>query len=293
MTARILDGTGIARRLRETLKNEGAALKVQRGITPGLAVVLVGNNPASEVYVRAKGVAYAEAGFLSWTHRLPSEASQGQVLDLIAALNADPEVHGILVQMPLPSGLDSEAILEAVAPTKDVDGFHPFNIGRLVTGRPGPVPCTPQGCLHLIKEALPEPNALRGLQAVVVGRSTIVGKPVAHLLLREDCTVTLAHSRTRDLPEVCARADVLIAAVGRPGLIRGTWIKPGAVVMDVGITRTTDAEGTSVLKGDVAFDEAVERAGALTPVPGGVGPMTIAYLLKNTLEAARNQGETR
>jgi methylenetetrahydrofolate dehydrogenase (NADP+)/methenyltetrahydrofolate cyclohydrolase len=248
--------------------------------------VLVGENPASQVYVRNKKRQTVEAGMRSFDHTLPTSATQDELLALVARLNADPAVDGILVQLPLPPHIDARRVIEAVDPDKDVDGFHPVNAGRLMTGAPGLVPCTPLGCLMLIRSVRPE---IAGLEAVVVGRSNIVGKPVAQLLLAESCTVTIAHSKTRDLPAVCRRADILVAAVGRPEMIRGDWVKPGATVIDVGINRVPNpaaGEGKTRLVGDVAFEEAKAVAGAITPVPGGVGPMTIACLLRNTLIAA-------
>ena len=284
MSARLIDGAAIAADLRARVATAVAGLSA-RGIVPGLAVVLVGEDPASRVYVRSKARRTAEAGMRSFDHALPAAIGESELLDLIARLNADPAVDGILVQLPLPAHIDAARVLEAVDPEKDVDGFHPVNAGRLPAGVPGLVPCTPLGCLMLIRSVQPE---LAGLDAVVVGRSNIVGKPMVQLLLRESCTVTVAHSRTRALPEVCRRADVLVAAVGRPGMVRGAWVKPGAVVIDVGINRVPDSagEGRTRLVGDVAFAEVREAAGALTPVPGGVGPMTIACLLRNTVEAA-------
>jgi methylenetetrahydrofolate dehydrogenase (NADP+)/methenyltetrahydrofolate cyclohydrolase len=252
---------------------------------PGLAVVLVGNNPASQVYVRNKSAAAEEAGMKSWTHRLPHEVSQAHLLGVIHDLNNDPEVHGVLVQMPLPQQIDTQQIIAAVDPAKDVDGFHPINAGKLSLGIPGFVPCTPQGCMILIRETV---GGLAGKKALVLGRSNIVGKPMAQLLLQADCTVTVAHSKTRDLPGECREADILVAAIGKPGFVKGDWIKPGAVVIDVGINRVPDPADPSKtrLAGDVDFTEAVKHAGAITPVPGGVGPMTIACLLGNTLQAA-------
>lgn len=245
-------------------------------------MVLVGEDPASQVYVRNKGKSTLEAGMRSFEHKLDAGASEAELLALVAKLNADANVDGILVQLPLPRHINADRVLQAIDPDKDVDGFHPINAGRLMTGQPALVPCTPSGCMLLLKEALP---SLSGLHAVVVGRSNIVGKPIAQLLLQADCTVTIAHSRTRDLQAVCRSADVLIAAVGRPEMIRGDWIKPGAVVIDVGINRIAAAEGKTRLVGDVATQEALPHALAITPVPGGVGPMTIACLLDNTLTA--------
>ena len=283
MTARIIDGKALARTLRLDVTTRVAALKAARGITPGLAVVLVGEDPASHLYVRNKGRQTLESGMASFEYKLPATTTQVEVLAIVAELNARAEVHGILVQLPLPPHINSEAVLRAIDPNKDVDGFHPVNVGRLAIGEPCLAPCTPTGAVLLAKTFAPK---LAGLEAVVIGRSTIVGKPVAQLLLREDCTVTIAHSRTRDLPAVVRRADLLIAAVGRPEMVRGEWLKPGVIVIDVGINRVAAADGKTRLLGDVAYQEALSVAGAITPVPGGVGPMTIACLLKNTLEAA-------
>jgi methylenetetrahydrofolate dehydrogenase (NADP+)/methenyltetrahydrofolate cyclohydrolase len=282
MSARILDGKSIAASLRGRLAGEVAALPAP----PGLAVVLVGEDPASAVYVRNKAIATREAGMRSIEHRLPAETSQADLLGLIARLNADPEIDGILVQLPLPRHVDAQAVIAAIDPAKDVDGFHVVNAGLLATGGAALVPCTPRGCMILLREA---GVALAGAEAVVVGRSNIVGKPVAHLLLAADCTVTVAHSRSRDLPAICRRADIVIAAVGRPEMLRGDWIRPGATVIDVGINRVATAGGGSRLVGDVAYAEVAAVAGAITPVPGGVGPMTIACLLDNTLIAARRR----
>ena len=286
MTASIIDGTAIAGRIRQEVADEVAALKAQYGLLPGLATVLVGENPASQAYVRSKGRACEEVGIFSTKPTLPGNATQSEVEELVRELNDDPNIDGILVQLPLPGHLDEEAILGAISLYKDVDGFHPVNIGRLVMKGREPlfVPCTPAGCIVLIDEAGTE---IAGADAVVVGRSNIVGIPVAGLLRNRDATVTVCHSRTRDLPEKCRRADILVAAIGRPQMIRGDWIKPGATVIDVGINRVDDptAPRGYRLVGDVAFAEAVEVAGAITPVPGGVGPMTIAMLLKNTLTA--------
>ena len=288
MTARIIDGKAFAAGIRERVAAGVAALQAERGITPGLAVVLVGEDPASQVYVRNKGVQTKAAGMASFEYRLPAEATEAELLALIDRLNADPAVHGILVQLPLPRHMDEARVINALDPAKDVDGFHVINVGRLATGQKAMVPCTPLGCLMMLRDAL---GSLSGRSAVVVGRSNIVGKPMAQLLLRDSCTVTIAHSRTQDLPAVCREAEILIAAVGRPGLIRGDWIRPGATVIDVGINRIDAGGGKTRLAGDVAFDEAVQVAGAITPVPGGVGPMTIACLLANTLTAcARANG---
>jgi methylenetetrahydrofolate dehydrogenase (NADP+) / methenyltetrahydrofolate cyclohydrolase len=285
VSARVIDGAAIAAGLRARVAETVAGLSEQ-GVTPGLAVVLAGENPASHVYVRNKARQTVEAGMRSFDHALPADVSEGALLDLIARLNDDPAVDGILVQLPLPPHIDTQNVIEAVDPAKDVDGFHPVNAGRLMTGVPGLVPCTPLGCLMLIRSVRPD---IAGLDAVVVGRSNIVGKPMAQLLLAASCTVTVAHSHTRDLPDVCRRADLLVAAVGQPEMIRGDWIRPGAVVIDVGINRVPNpaaGAGETRLVGDVAFAEAKGVAAALTPVPGGVGPMTIACLLRNTVEAA-------
>ena len=285
MGAQIIDGKAMAASVREAVAADVAALKRETGVTAGLAVVIVGDDPASHVYVRNKARSTVEVGMQSFEHRLPDTTTEAALLDLIARLNRDASVHGILVQLPLPGQIDSRRVIEAIDPDKDVDGFHPVNVGRLSAGERSLVPCTPSGCIILAKSVRAD---LKGVEAVVVGRSNIVGKPVAQLLLREDCTVTIAHSRTRDLPAVVRRADLVIAAVGRPEMVRGDWIKPGAIVIDVGINRIEGAGGKAKLVGDVAFDEAVKIAGAITPVPGGVGPMTIACLLQNTVIAARN-----
>jgi len=284
MTATIIDGKTIAAQLRGKIATDVAHLNAAHGIVPGIAVVLVGADPASEVYVRTKAKAVAEAGMRAIDKKLPATTSEAELLALIAALNADPAVHGILVQLPLPPQIDSHRIISAIDPGKDVDGFHPLNVGRLASGLPTLAPCTPLGCVMLAKSVRP---SLSGLEAVVIGRSNIVGKPVAQLLLMENATVTVAHSKTHDLPAVCRRADILVAAIGRPEMVRGDWIKPGAVVVDVGINRVPGEGGKFKIVGDVAFAEAVQVAGAVTPVPGGVGPMTIACLLLNTLRAAR------
>jgi len=278
MTASIIDGKAVAATLRSQVAEGVATFQEQTGRAPGLAVVLVGEDAASSVYVRSKGKATVAAGMVSVEHRLPADAEQATLMALVAELNADPAIDGILVQLPLPSQMDAQAVIAAIDPNKDVDGFHPANAGRLATGLPALVPCTPLGCLMLLKSVHP---SLSGLDAVVVGRSNIVGKPMAQLLLGESCTVTIAHSRTRDLPARLRAADIVVAAVGIPRMIRGDWIKPGATVIDVGINRTETG-----LVGDVDFAGAVAVAGAITPVPGGVGPMTIACLLRNTLEAA-------
>ena len=285
MSGTLIDGKAQAAALRARVAGEVRRLAA-RDVVPGLAVVLVGADPASEVYVRNKGRQTVEAGMRSFDHTLATDVSEAEVLALVGRLNADPQVDGILVQLPLPAQIDAQKVIEAIDPGKDVDGFHPMNAGRLVTGVDGLVPCTPLACLMLVHSLRPE---IAGLETVVVGRSNIVGKPVAQLLLAESCTVTVAHSRTRDLPAVCRRADILVAAVGRPEMIRGEWVKPGATVIDVGINRVPNpgaGEGKTRLVGDVAFEEAKEIAGAITPVPGGVGPMTIACLLRNTVVAA-------
>ncbi|MEA1072534.1 bifunctional methylenetetrahydrofolate dehydrogenase/methenyltetrahydrofolate cyclohydrolase FolD [Sphingomonas sp. LY160] len=286
MTARVIDGKAAALAVRKRVGNGVAAFRETVGRAPGLAVVLVGDDPASSVYVRSKGKATLEAGMESIEHRLSADTSQEDLLALVEQLNCDPAVDGILVQLPLPSQIDADRVIAAIDPTKDVDGFHVENAGRLAIGAEAMVPCTPLGCLHLLKATLGD---LTGLDAVVVGRSNIVGKPMAMLLLGESCTVTIAHSRTRDLPKLCRRADILVAAVGRPEMICGDWIKPGATVIDVGINRLPADDGKGRLVGDVAYAEAVEVAGAITPVPGGVGPMTIAMLLRNTLVAAHRR----
>jgi methylenetetrahydrofolate dehydrogenase (NADP+)/methenyltetrahydrofolate cyclohydrolase len=284
MTAHIIDGKAEAARLREQIALDVAALKRAHGVVPGLAVVLVGNDPASEVYVRNKAKQTQEAGMASFEYRLPESLSEHALLELIAELNGRADVHGILVQLPLPPQISSERILDAIAPEKDVDGLHPINAGYLAAGKQGLVPCTPLGCVILAKNIHSD---LRGMEVVVVGRSVLVGRPVAQLFLAQNCTVTIAHSQTRDLAATCRRADILVVAVGRPRMVKGDWIKPGATVIDVGINRVPKDGGGTRLVGDVAFDEAVEVAGAITPVPGGVGPMTIACLLANTLTCAR------
>ena len=287
--ARIIDGKSYAQGLVDRVTGAVARMKAAHGVMPGLAVVIVGEDPASQVYVRNKGERTLAAGMRSDTHRLPESTTQAELLDLIAELNCDAGIHGILVQLPLPAAIDANAVLDAISPDKDVDGFHVVNAGRLAVGQPGLVPCTPLGSIMLLKDQLGD---LSGLNAVVVGRSNIVGKPMAQLLLAENCTVTIAHSRSRDLPAICRQADILVAAVGRPEMIRGDWIKPGATVIDVGINRVPSAdpakavEGKTRLIGDVAYAEAAQTAGAVTPVPGGVGPMTIACLLANTYVAA-------
>ena len=289
---RIIDGKAFAAGLRDRIAEQVAELKAKHGLTPGLAVVLVGEDPASQIYVKSKGEQTKAAGMHSEEHRLPADATQAEIVALVSKLNADKAVHGILVQLPLPNGLDSAPVIASIDPDKDVDGLTVTNAGRLASGLPGLVPCTPAGCLMLAKDVLGD---LSGKTAVVVGRSNLMGKPMAQLLLQADCTVTIAHSRTKDLPGVCRQADILVAAVGRPEMVKADWIKPGAVVIDVGINRVPSrdpeaaAAGKTRVVGDVAFEEAKAVAGAITPVPGGVGPMTIACLLNNTLIAARRQ----
>ncbi|HYC18639.1 MAG TPA: bifunctional methylenetetrahydrofolate dehydrogenase/methenyltetrahydrofolate cyclohydrolase FolD [Pseudolabrys sp.] len=283
MSARIIDGKIISADLRGKVADAVHRLRRDRGIVPGIAVVLVGDNPASEVYVRNKSKAVAESGMHAFDRKLPATTSEAELIDLIGKLNADKDVSGILVQLPLPKQIDAQNIIAAIDPAKDVDGFHPLNAGRLASGLPALVPCTPMGCVLLAKTVR---ETLAGLEAVVIGRSNIVGKPVAQLLLAENATVTIAHSKTSDLPKVCRRADLLVAAMGRPEMVRGDWIKPGATVIDVGINRIPGEGGKSRIVGDVAYSEAARIAGAITPVPGGVGPMTIACLLLNTLRAA-------
>ncbi len=281
--ATIIDGKAIAARLRNDVGTSVARMKRDHGLTPGLAVVLVGNNPASEVYVRNKDRQTREAGMVSIEVKVPATTSEAELLGIIDELNGRDDVDGILVQLPLPPHIDSGRVIEAIDPAKDVDGFHPLNAGRLATGQPSLVPCTPLGCVILAKSVQPD---LTGLEAVVIGRSNIVGKPVARLLLGENCTVTVAHSKSRALPKIAARADLLIAAIGQPEFVRADWIKPGAIVIDVGINRVPGEGGKHRLVGDVHFEDARHVAGAITPVPGGVGPMTIACLLRNTLAAA-------
>lgn len=285
MTAKIIDGKAIAADLRAEVARQVTKLKADHGITPGLAVVLVGEDPASEVYVRSKGRSTVEAGMESFEHRLDASVSEDELLALIAKLNADPAVHGILVQLPLPDHLNEASVINALDPAKDVDGFHISNVGLLGTGQKSMVPCTPLGCLMMLRA---EHGSLSGMEAVIIGRSNIVGKPMFNLLLGDSCTVTVAHSRTKDLPEVCRRADIVVAAVGRPEMVKGDWIKPGASVIDVGINRIPapeKGEGKTRIVGDCDFESCSKVAGAITPVPGGVGPMTIACLLANTLTA--------
>lgn len=288
--AQIIDGKIYAERLRAQVAEEVAQLKADHGLTPGLAVVLVGDDPASQIYVRSKGEKSREAGMHSVTHTLPTQTTQEELMALVAALNADPAIHGILVQLPLPKHLDEKAVLTALDPDKDVDGLTMVNAGRLASGLPGLYPCTPMGCMIMLRETVGD---LTGKRAVVVGRSVLVGRPIAQLLLGADCTVTIAHSRTQDLPAVCREADILVAAVGRPRMIRGDWIKSGAAVIDVGINRVPfddpikAAEGRTKVVGDVHFKEASKVASWITPVPGGVGLMTVAVLLQNTVTAAK------
>lgn len=289
-SALILDGKAIAAALRAEINTDLRAFSARTGITPALAVILVGGDPASEVYVRNKIKAAAETGIRSVEIRLPATISQAELLEKIADCNRDPSLHGLLVQLPLPAHITANDILLAVAPEKDVDGFHPLNVGKLSAqiGANVPVPCTPQGCLHVLKAAADALKmSLNGAHAVVLGRSNIVGKPMAQLLLQANCTVTIAHSHTRDLPALLRSADVLVAAVGKPEMVKGDWIKPGAIVLDVGINRVTLPDGASRLVGDVEFQSAVKIAGAITPVPGGIGPMTITCLLRNTLMLAK------
>ncbi len=286
MTAIRIDGKAAAQGIRDRVAALVPAFQERIGRAPGLATVLVGEDPASAVYVRSKNRSTAESGMVSFAHNLPVTTSEDDLLQLVIDLNADSQVDGILVQLPLPSQIDATRVIETIDPGKDVDGFHPVNAGRLASGLPSLVPCTPLGCLYLLKQELGD---LTGLDAVIVGRSNIVGKPMAQLLLGEHCTVTIAHSRTRDLPGVVRRADIVVAAVGRAEMVRGDWIKPGATVIDVGINRVPTAEGKARLVGDIAYDEVAGVAGAISPVPGGVGPMTIAMLMRNTLVAAHRR----
>ncbi len=282
MGAQIIDGKAFAAKVRGQVADHVARLKSDHGITPGLAVVLVGEDPASQVYVRSKGKMTVEVGMNSYEHKLDPDTSEADLLALIAQLNTDSKVHGILVQLPLPKHLDEDLVINSIDPAKDVDGFHISNVGLLGTGQKSMVPCTPLGCLMMLREYH---GSLSGMDAVVIGRSNIVGKPMAQLLLGDSCTVTIAHSRTRDLPDVVRRADIVVAAVGRPEMVPGDWIKPGATVIDVGINRVDAGEGKTRLVGDCDYDSCAEVAGAITPVPGGVGPMTIACLLANTVTA--------
>lgn len=283
MTARIIDGKIIAADLRDRVAREVARVQRDHGLTPGLAVVLVGNDPASEVYVRNKAKQTRAAGMASFEHTLPADVAEGDLLALVAKLNRDASVHGILVQLPLPKSIDTQKVIAAIDPAKDVDGLHPVNAGRLAGGFDALTPCTPLGCIILSKTVH---ASLEGMNAIVIGRSNLVGRPLVQLLLNENATVTIAHSRTRNLPQLCKQADLVYAAVGRPEMVRGDWIKPGATVIDVGINRIPGADGKNRLVGDVAYDEALQVAGAVTPVPGGVGQMTVACLLVNTLRAA-------
>jgi methylenetetrahydrofolate dehydrogenase (NADP+) / methenyltetrahydrofolate cyclohydrolase len=291
---KLIDGKAFAEKLRARLAGQAAALKTEHGLVPGLAAVLVGSDPASEVYVRSKAKATREAGMNSFEHRLPATTDEAALLELVRLLNADPAVHGILVQLPLPKQIREAAVIDAIDPAKDVDGFHVVNAGRLATGGEGMIPCTPLGCLMLLKDRLGD---LSGKRAIVLGRSNIVGKPMAQLLLRESCTVTIAHSRTRDLAAECRRAEIVVAAVGKAEMVKGDWIGDGAIVIDVGINRipapSAENPGKTRLVGDVAFAEARPRAAGITPVPGGIGPMTIACLLANTLTAACRQRDVR
>lgn len=283
---KIIDGKAFAAKVRERVARQVDILKDKHGLTPGLAVVLLGEDPASQVYVRNKGKQTLETGMQSFEHKLDAATPEADLLVLVEKLNADDAVHGILVQLPLPDHIDEQAVLSTINPDKDVDGFHVVNVGRLSTGSEALVPCTPRGCMMMLKEELGD---LSGKKAIVVGRSNIVGKPMFQLLLGANCTVTVAHSRTRDLPGECREADILVAAVGRPGMIKGDWVKPGATVIDVGINRIDAGDGKTRLVGDVEFESAARVAGAITPVPGGVGPMTIACLLANTVTAACRQ----
>ncbi len=284
MTARIIDGKAEAANLRARVAQDVAALKARHGVTPGLAVVLVGEDPASQVYVRNKAAQTVEAGMNSFEYKLPADTPEAELLALVAELNARDDVNGILVQLPLPPHISAAKIVNAIAPGKDVDGLHPINAGLLAIGKPGLAPCTPLGCVILAKTVH---DSLRGMEVVVVGRSALVGRPAAQLLIAENCTVTVAHSQTRDLPGVCRRADILLVAIGKPLMVKGDWVKPGATIIDVGINRVPKDGGGTRLVGDVAYNEAAQVAGAITPVPGGVGPMTIACLLANTVTATR------
>jgi len=288
MTAKIIDGKAAAAELRKRVAKQVSQLKANYNVQPGLAAVLVGDDPASKVYVRNKEKQTEEVGMASVGRKLPAETSEGELISIIEELNHDPTVHGILVQLPLPKQIKPEAVISAISAKKDVDGFHPMNVAALSNGEDGVVPCTPMGCTMLLKDQIGD---LTGMEALVIGRSNIVGKPMAQLLLAENCTVTIAHSRTRDLAQKCRHADIVVAAVGIPKLVKGDWIKPGATLIDVGINRVSknDGTGTYRLVGDIDYEEAVQAAGAITPVPGGVGPMTIACLLQNTLTACNRQ----
>ena len=286
MTAKLIDGRAAAATIRARVADHVAAFQHRVGRAPGLATVLVGEDPASAVYVRSKNRATAEAGMAGFAHNLPDTTSEAELLQIVTQLNADERVDGILVQLPLPGQIDAGRVIETIEPGKDVDGFHPMNAGRLATGLPSLVPCTPYGCLYLLRSEL---GSLAGLDAIIIGRSNIVGKPMAQLLIGESATVTVAHSKTRDLPDVVRRADIVVAAVGRAEMVRGDWVKPGATVIDVGINRIPTNDGKDRLVGDVAFDEVAQVAAAITPVPGGVGPMTIAMLMRNTLVAAHRR----
>jgi len=286
MSAQVIDGKVAAAALTEQVRIDAEKLMQETGVQPGLVVVIVGEDPASKVYVASKGRMAKQCGFYSVEHRLPDTTPEADLLALINQLNIDPKIHGILVQLPLPKHMDAAKVIQTINPDKDVDGFHVVNAGKIATGLPGGfAPCTPAGSMLLIEQVLGK--SLAGLHAVVIGRSNIVGKPMAHLLLSADCTVTIAHSRTKNLPDIARQADILVAAVGRPEMVKGNWVKPGAVVIDVGINRITVADGTTKLVGDVNYSEAAQNAKAITPVPGGVGPMTIAMLMANTLRAAK------
>jgi len=286
MSAQIIDGKSYAEGLRGRIAGHVSRLKTEHGITPGLAVVIVGHDPASQIYVSNKAKQTVEVGMYSEKYELPADVPEAEVLALVDKLNADPKIHGILVQLPVPRHIDPNKIIATISPDKDVDCFTPSSVGKLQIGLPGPVSCTPLGCLMLLRDFVGD---LAGKHAVILGRSNLVGKPMAQLLLRENCTVTIAHSRTKDLPDVVRAADLVVAAIGKPEFVKGDWIKPGAIVIDVGINRVLKPDGKGKIVGDVEFAEAVKVAGAITPVPGGVGPMTIACLLKNTVEAAMMQ----
>lgn len=288
MTAKTIDGKAAAAELRKRVAKQVSELRANYDVQPGLAAILVGDDPASQVYIRNKERQTEEVGMASMGRRLPAETSEGALLSIIEELNHDPTVHGILVQLPLPKQIKSEAVISAISAEKDVDGFHPMNVAALSNGKNGLVPCTPMGCTMLLKDQIGD---LTGMEALIIGRSNIVGKPMAQLLLAENCTVTIAHSRTRDLDQKCRNADIVVAAVGIPKLVKGDWIKPGATLIDVGINRVSKNDGSTTyrLVGDIDYEEAVQAAGAITPVPGGVGPMTIACLLQNTVAACKRQ----